>query len=76
MRRIFAVSSIFTGATVLAATLPSGWIGTYQTTQTQLISPAMSDNYLTVVRMSGGGIRFMFQAVSAGCIGEAQVQAF
>ena len=72
MRSLGVVVALCAIATAgLAATYQSRWIGTYKTKQMQLVSSAKSDNYLTVTRMSGGGYRFTFEAVSAGCIGEA-----
>ena len=68
---ILAVGLLIVATTVLAATAQRDWIGTYQTKQTQLMSPAKSDNYLTITRMSGGGARFAFESASATCVGEA-----
>jgi hypothetical protein len=75
MRAVVAAAVLAVPAIALGATVAHGWIGTYQTKQTQLISAAMSDNYLTITRMSGGGIRFTFQAASAGCLGKVDFDA-
>ena len=75
MRAIVAAAVFAVPAIALGATAEHGWIGTYRMKQTQLVSSAMSDNHLTVTRMSGGGIRFTFEAVSAGCLGQVDFNA-
>jgi hypothetical protein len=70
MRAGVAMAAFMVPALASAATGWHGWVGRYQTTQTQLTARAKSDNYLTITQMSGGGYRLTFEAASAGCIGQ------